>query len=179
MSGTLLEGESLSPQGIQPRDRQQAEQRARLILTQVLPQAPMEFQNRITVGSAISIYKFDNGFDYWRIPLLIGNRNVGFIDLSPTLELLRNRFRISSGSSIDSLPLDLTEMDTNTLLSQLSTFDKIHTQLLGQPSLVSLGSPTRLAWQCQVSNPQTNETRILYATPGFVWEERPRRPDVE
>jgi hypothetical protein len=166
MSGTLLEGESLSPQGIQPRDRQQAEQRARLILTQVLPQAPMEFQNRITVGSAISIYKFDNGFDYWRIPLLIGNRNVGFIDLSPTLELLRNRFRISSGSSIDSLPLDLTEMDTNTLLSQLS-------------SLVSLGSPTRLAWQCQVSNPQTNETRILYATPGFVWEERPRRPDVE
>jgi hypothetical protein len=160
-------------------DSQQAEQRSRLILTQVLPQAPMEFQNRIIVGTAIPIYKIDNVFDYWRIPLLIDNKNVGFIDLSPTLELLRNGFRISSDSSIDSLPLDLTEMDINTLLSQLSAFDKIHTQLLDQPRLVSLDSQAKLAWQCQVSNPQRNGTRILYATPGFVWEEQPRRPDVE
>jgi hypothetical protein len=160
-------------------DTNQVKKRGRLILNQVLSQAPIEFQNRIKVGSVVSIYRVDDSFDYWRVSLLIDTRNVGFIDPSPKLELLRNGFRLSSDTSITTLPLDLTEMDKNVLLSQLSTFDKVHTELLDQPRLVSLGSPTKLAWQCQVSEPKTKDTRILYVTPGFVWEEQPRNSDAE
>lgn len=160
-------------------DTNQVKQRGRLILNQVLSQAPIEFQNRIKVGSIVPIYRVDSSFDYWRVSLVIDTRTVGFIDLSPKLELLRNGFRLSSDTSINTLPLDLIEMDKNALLSQLSAFDGVHTELLDQPRLVSLDSPTKLAWQCQVFHPKTKNTRTLYVTPGFVWEEQPRNSDAE
>ncbi len=160
-------------------DTNQVKKRGRLILNQVLSQAPIEFRNRIKVGSVVPIHSVDNSFDYWRVSLVIDTRTVGFIDLSPKLELLRNGFRLSSDTSINTLPVDLTEMDRNALLSQLSAFDKVHTELLDQPRLVSLGSQTKIAWQCQVSEPKTKNTRTLYVTPGFVWEEQPRNSDAE
>lgn len=135
----------------------------------VKDQLTCDFRDSITVRAAVPIYQLDGSIGLWRIPLDVGGRVVGMIDVSTSGAVERYGLQVTKRSEIAGKQEDTLELTAAKIESLAVAVVDPQAVAVSQPRLVSLGAPTKVAWEVVMKAPKEAQRVTVSVTPGFAW----------
>ncbi|MBI5318626.1 hypothetical protein [Bradyrhizobium sp.] len=127
-----------------------------------------DFKDQIAVGQAVAVVRQDDGVDFYRIPLEVNGRVVGFFDVSIAGAVQRYGLQVTRQADIARRPPDILELAPGDIWSKAAAVAPPNVTGVGDPQLMSLGAPTKIAWQARMVR-VTGEPVTVFVTPGYSW----------
>jgi hypothetical protein len=128
-----------------------------------------DFKDSIEIGAAVSIFDSRGSVDYWRIPLLVAGRVVGMMDVSAQGKVLRYGLYVTKRTDIATKSQDILELTPATIMTLANTVMPPKAVAVRDPRLLSLGAPTKIAWEVLARDPGSKTPVSIYVTPGYAW----------
>ncbi|MBG0791962.1 hypothetical protein IYY11_00345 [Methylocystis sp. H62] len=129
---------------------------------------PQELLGSVSVEKPLQVMTPHQEPLYWRVPVRLGERTVGFMDFGLGGELIRYSSRIRNSRDVTDLAPDIIDMLPEERTAKARGTLKAGDKLENAPTLVANQSPTQLTWMFQAREANGVALRI-YVTPEFSW----------
>jgi hypothetical protein len=123
------------------------------------------------IGTPIAVLEPGGGLHSWFVPVAIGNRLAGFLQLLPDLTMMRYSSFQRRDDSMEGCPPEESWIDAETVRRRARESARPG-ETLGEPFLTYDQAPSRLAWAVPLTSPD-GATRTLHVAGRAVWEAPP------